>query len=177
MNGIGDVPVRIDGLSEADVAALLAERQSRYGTRDAVARQETWRLILWSIGDDRFALPLTDVAAVAPMPRITRVPGAPSPLVGVFARGGILHNLFDPAMALGATPAAEGERMVLILRHDRCLAFAIDRADGISDIDAALAVSDGLAHFIAGDGEPGYTLVSLPHLAQNLLGGAGRLEG
>lgn len=177
MSGVGDVPIRIDGLSEADVVALLAERQARYATSHAVARQETRRLILWSIGADRFALPLTDVAAVAPMPRITRVPGAPSPLVGVFARGGILHNLFDPAAVLGAAPAVDGERMVLILRHDRCLALAIDRAEGILDIDAALAVSDGLTHFVAGDGEPGYTLVSLPDLARHLLGGAGGLEG
>lgn len=173
----GDVPIRIDGLTEAQVAELLAERQARYARRDAVADRVTMQLILWSIGTARFALPLADVAAVAPMPRVTRVPGGPSSLVGVFARGGILHNLFDPASLLGATPAGEGERMVLALRHQRCLALAIDRAEGIADIDVALATHDSLSHFIAGDGEAGYTLVSLPHLARHLLGEAGRLEG
>lgn len=177
MNKAGDVPIRIEGLSEANVAALLAERRARYARTDDVARRETRRLILWSIGAERFALPLADVAAVAPMPRVTRVPGVPPPMLGIFARGGILHNLFDPAVLLGATPTGEGERMVLVLRHERCLALAVDRAEGIDDIDAALAVSDALTHFVAGDGEPGYTLVSLPRLAERLLGGADRLEG
>lgn len=177
MSKKGDVPVRIDGLDDADVAALLAERQARYATPNELAQRETQRLILWSIGAERFALPLVDVAAVAPMPRITRVPGAESPLIGIFARAGILHNLFDPAALLGGTPTGEGDRMVLISRHERCLALAIDRADGTEDIDAALAVSDTLTHFVARDGEPGYTLVSLPHLARHLLGEAGRLEG
>lgn len=173
----GDVPVRIEGLDEAQVAALLAERQARYARPDESTDRATMRLILWSIGAARFALPLADVAAVAPMPRVTRVPGAPSPLVGVFARAGILHNLFDPASLLGATPTGEGDRMVLVLRHDRCLALAIDRAEGIADIAVALATHGSLTHFIAGDGELGYTLVSLPHLARHLLGEAGRLEG
>lgn len=177
MSKTGDVAVRIEGLGETDVAVLLAERQARYGTPNDRAQRETEPLILWSIGGERFALSLADVAAVAPMPRVTRVPGAPSPLVGIFARAGILHNLFDPAALLGATPTGEGDRMVLILRHERCLALAIDRADGIEDIDAALAVSDALTHFVAGDGKPGYTLVSLRHLARLLLGEAGRLEG
>lgn len=120
MTRTGDVPVRIDGLDEAQVAALLAERQARYARRDDSTDRATTRLILWSIGAARFALPLAEVAAVAPMPRVTRVPGAPLPLVGVFARAGILHNLFDPASLLGATPTGKGDRMVIL--HESQLA-------------------------------------------------------
>lgn len=175
----GDLPVRAEFLDESAIAALLARRQADYaGARDlAVLRRSD--LLLWTLGAERYALPLADIKAVATLPIVTRVPGAPAALVGLVSRRGIVHNLFDPAAVLGAdTVADEGIARMIVLRHERpCIALRV------SDVAATLAfagdedVEAGLARLVETPEGERFTLVSTPRLIERLLARPSPKEG
>lgn len=172
----GTAPVTIEGLDAAAVAALLHARQERHGTApsDGVRPMAEW--MVFTLGGDRMALPIGAVAAAIPMPRMTRVPGAPPVLTGIFLHAGVLCNLCDAARVLDLA-ATSATTMALVLRDVHSLAIAVERIDGVERVDAGLAVPDALKHFVPREAGSGFTMISLPHLVRALLDRAGRLGG
>lgn len=166
---VGDVPVRVEDLDEAQVAARLERRQKAFDRREEAAWRETREVLIWSLGDELYGTPLADVREVAPLPRVARVPGAPAALAGIVALRGLILNLFDPAQALGAAAAGAGERMI-VLRYDRpSLALRVTGAERLVSLDLDVTTGDGITRFIAPPGEPGFALVSTPLLIEQLL--------
>ncbi len=144
----GDVPILAEALSPAEIDAELARRAALYGAAPPEGAGETRDMLVWTIGAERYATPVIDVWATMAPVRLTAVPGAPAALIGVFARYGVIHNLFDPAAALGSRAGNGAGHMILILRHERPrIAIRVDAAIGIVKVSAesagTIATDDG----------------------------------
>jgi purine-binding chemotaxis protein CheW len=174
---IGDVPVSVEDLDEAQVAERLERRQKAFDRPEEAGWRETREVLIWSLGQELYGTPLADVREVAPLPRVARVPGAPTALAGVVALRGLICNLFDPAQALGAAPAEGGERMI-VLRHERpCIALRVSAAERLISLDLDLTTDGALTRFLAPPGEQGFALVSTPLLIEQLLARRSSKEG
>ncbi len=83
--------------------ALEAERQGLKTPGTGQPSAEARRLLVFTAGGRRFAVPLTAVEAIVPMPpRLTRVPGAPTAVCGAMARrGAVFPVIRSDALACG----------------------------------------------------------------------------
>jgi purine-binding chemotaxis protein CheW len=169
----GDVRIRSDARSGAEIADVLAMRAARYGAAPATAAQAMRDVLVWTIGDVRHATPIEEVWAVKRRVRTTAVPGAPAAHIGLFARHGVIHNLFDPAAALGRDGAEPGTRAgIVILRHDAPrIAIQVDASVGIVAVPARHwdGASGDIARQIADDDGP-LTIVATEMLIERLTG-------
>ena len=176
----GDLRVRAEHLDEAHIAALLAERQALYARDERGEWRDTSELLVWSIGRESYATPLADIREIAPVPHVTRIPGAPPHLLGLIARRGVIHNLFDPAPVLGAAAAEEGatQRMLLLRWDHPCIAIRVSGADRIAALPADM--DDGgeatLTTFTP-DSDAPFARVSTRLLIEQLLARHGPREG
>jgi purine-binding chemotaxis protein CheW len=179
MTGTGDVPVRADYLDEAHIAELLAQRQAAYAEVPEDSVEARRDILIWTVGQERYGTPLADVRVVAPVPRVTRIPGAPPQLLGIVGLKGVIHNLFDAAPLVGAPiRAAAAEHRMLVLRHDApCIALRVATLEGVVALTADQEAGDALTRFVdAADGQ-GFALVSTPLLIERLLARRSMREG
>lgn len=95
---------------------------------DAVAR-----LLVFRVGNERFAVELTAVAEVIEAPALQPVPDAPPALLGVTMLRGELVAIHDLRPLLRAGPGTVGGAL-LFARDGRTIGLAID------DVDDALLV-------------------------------------
>jgi purine-binding chemotaxis protein CheW len=155
-----DIVLETDGLDPAIAARLLARRAAQIGRAPVAASAVGAAVLVWTLGAERFALPLAEVASVLPTGRVTPVPGAPAALMGLASRRGRLINVVDPAPALGQGSARAGEGHLLVLGDTQPrLALRVDRAEGVATLAGGEA-----------DNEPAETLTR-----QALLADGGRL--
>ncbi|MCJ2079933.1 chemotaxis protein CheW [Methylobacterium sp. J-090] len=185
MNRAAEI-ARRRGLREARTRALA-------GRDGAAQHQAPLRpFLVCTCGEDRYGLPLTQVAQVLAARSVTPVPGAPAALLGVIALSGRVVSLLGLARALGRTDATEpGAGHIVVLRGGAAMvALAVDRVEGV----AAVAVPDpdspasgtgllapaatglgaeavsGYAPAQAGAGDgPGFVVVDLPRLLRRYL--------
>lgn len=136
-------PIVADDMDAADVARVLLARQRALSTPADIDDHPVEALLAFDLAGVAHGLPIDRIRAVAPLPKITRVPHAPAALTGLVAWRGMVVNLFTPAAALGrdaGTPAA-----MLVLRHDAPrIALAVDALLGVVDVainDAAPALA------------------------------------
>jgi purine-binding chemotaxis protein CheW len=83
------------------------------------------RLLVFRVGDERFAVPLSDVDEVVEAQPVQRVPDSPPTVLGVASIRGALLTVYDPRPVLmvdGSVDAA----MLLFVRGGRRVALAID---------------------------------------------------
>src|SRR4051794_9361040 len=88
--------------------------------RDGVAR-----LLVFRVGDERFAISLSDIDEVMDAQPIQRVPDAPPIVLGVARVRGSLITVYDSRQLLSVPGSAEGALLVFG-RGDRRAALAID---------------------------------------------------
>ena len=119
-----------DDLDADAVAAMLATRQRAVaGIRrtDDVPRET---LLVFELGGVAHGLPIDRVRAVAPLPKVTRLPHAPGALSGLVAWRGTVVNLFALAGLLDRETA--GATAMIVLRHDAPrIALAVDAVSGV----------------------------------------------
>ena len=86
--------------------------------------------ILLRLGSSRYAVAMADVAEVASVPQVTRVPGAPAWLAGVANWRGRMLPVLDLRALLGAdaVPLASSARLV-VLASDDDVAGVVAEAD------------------------------------------------
>jgi chemotaxis signal transduction protein len=167
---VGDLPVRAEYLDDAAIARVLARRQGFFSLPHAQAGGEMRTLLLWSIGAEQYASPIEDVREVALLPRITPVPAAPAALIGVVSWRGLVHNLFDPAAALGAPGDAAGATRMIVLRHDHPrMALRVSSVSGIAQVPADRDEPGALARLLATAEGVRFALVSTPLLIERIL--------
>lgn len=131
-----DVVLDTDGLDPTRAARVLARRAAQLGT-DRSPVMAGLSVMVWALGEERFAVPLLDIAAVIAAGRTTPVPGAPPALIGLASRRGRLVNVVDPAPALGLAKRRSEEGHWLLLRGTSPkLALRVDRAEGVMTLAA-----------------------------------------
>ena len=90
-----------------------------------MSRDGAARLLVFRVGGERFAVPLSDVDEVIDAQPIQRVPDSPSTVLGVVSVRGVLITVYDPRPLLmvdGSVDAA----MLLFVKGGRRVALAID---------------------------------------------------
>ncbi|MFV0624591.1 chemotaxis protein CheW [Sphingomonas sp. ac-8] len=167
----GDVRVAAPFLDAEAVAAILAERQRALAPLEAADRRARTPVLSWTLGDELYATPLTDLAEVATIPRVTAVPGAPAALLGLIAWRGAVLNLFDPARALRIASPAEAGRVMLVLRHPAPrVALQVSAVTGAATIvDSGTAGGDATTRFVEADDGQRLAVVDTALLIQRLL--------
>lgn len=94
--------------------------------------------LIFSCGASLFAVPADTASEILTLPELTRVPGAPPHLVGVFAHRGELLPLFDLARLTGLPVEGALKRAVLLRLSKGPVALTASRVLGISPIEGAL---------------------------------------
>jgi purine-binding chemotaxis protein CheW len=100
---------------------------------DLVAPAAAAEAVLLRLGSSRYAVPMADVAEVASVPAVTRVPGAPGWLLGVANWRGRMLPVLDLRPLLGATvvPLASSARAVVVGRDDLAVGLVAEAVPGV----------------------------------------------
>jgi purine-binding chemotaxis protein CheW len=103
------------------------------------------RHVVFRLGRDRYALPLSAIREVVVAPvRYTRVPRAPAPVRGVVNLRGRVVPVIDLAMLLEVARAGERqERIILLELGRRELGLLITEIDGVEAIEKLASPSRG----------------------------------
>jgi chemotaxis signal transduction protein len=93
--------------------------------------------VLLRLGSSRYAVAMADVAEVAPVPGVTRVPGSPPWLSGVANWRGRMLPVLDlrPLLATPTVPLASSARLVVLARDDVVVGLVVEAVPGVHDGD------------------------------------------
>lgn len=142
--------IRADGLDADAIAAILAARQRAVGGVRHIEERAIETLLVFELGGIAHGLPIDCVRAVAPLPKVTRLPNAPAALGGLVAWRGTVVNLFAIAQLLDRDAAAA--TAMIVLRHDAPrIALAVDAVSGVVAVERQPATSALATHVIDGD--------------------------
>lgn len=88
-------------------------------------------LVVFRIGDDRYAIDAAEVLEVVQLSRITALPGVPAFYRGLIIHRGVIFSLVDIRSLVDETDveATSPEHAILILREERAIAIAADSAE------------------------------------------------
>jgi len=128
-----------DALVDPALAARL--RAVAFGEADADTRGEaaTEALLLFSIDEEAYGLPLSAVIEVARLPeRLTALPRAPDFVRGIMHLRGRALPVVDQAARFGAV--ASGQRLIVARAGDLEAAFLVDRIQGVARVPRASLV-------------------------------------
>ena len=94
--------------------------------------------LVFACGDSLYAVPAERAAEVVSLPALTRVPGAPAHLLGVFAHRGEVIPVIDIGLLLGTRGEATTRRAVLVRVPRGSLALTAGRVAGVSVLTGEL---------------------------------------
>ncbi|KQX23267.1 MULTISPECIES: chemotaxis protein CheW [unclassified Sphingomonas] len=125
---------------DALVDPSLGARLRAVGTEEIRAEQRTEAateaLLLFTIGDAAYGLPLAAISEVARLPEtLTALPRAPAFIRGVMHLRGRALAVVDQAARFGAT--ATGQRLIVAAAGDLEAAFLVDRIRGVVRVPRA----------------------------------------
>ena len=101
-----------------------------------MSEQKQSHLVFCS-GQSWYAVPAERAAEVVSLPELTRVPGAPPHLLGVFAHRGEVIPVVDLGLLTGGK--AEAAKRAVLLRLPRgCLALTASKVAGVSAVAGKL---------------------------------------
>jgi purine-binding chemotaxis protein CheW len=121
-------PLDEKGLAQdtASEEALLRRRAARLAQpREAEERQQL-ELLVFRLGLERFAVPVSELRHVVTIERVTRVPGASRDLLGLIHVRGELVPLVDTGRLLRSPLESPAPRQALLCRTGGKLALAVD---------------------------------------------------
>jgi purine-binding chemotaxis protein CheW len=97
--------------------------------------------VVLRLGGSRYAVDMSDVAEVAALPRVTRVPRTPAWLLGVANWRGRLLPVLDlrPLFATPTVPLPSSARLVVVSRNDLLVGVVAEAVPGVHDADLAAA--------------------------------------
>jgi purine-binding chemotaxis protein CheW len=118
-------------------AVQLAQRK----TDDALSK--TFPVLAFHLGQERYAIEVSELSEVFSYGNCTPVPGAPDGLLGVINLRGEIRAVADLARILGlqkAEPATAGY-VLMLRRQDGVLGVKVDRIEQVLEIDPAVLSS------------------------------------
>jgi purine-binding chemotaxis protein CheW len=127
---------------------LMAESNASEAAKAAESLPDPADLVVFRIGEERYALDATEVLEVVQLARITALPGVPAFYRGLITHRGIVFPLVDirPLIAGTAAVTSSPEQAILFLSDERAIACAADEAESF----VRIATSDIV---IPNDGE------------------------
>lgn len=100
------------------------------------------RHVLFSLGDERFAVPLSAVREVVPAPpSYTRVPRTSEVVKGVMNLRGRVVTVLDTAHALGVGSLQAGSQVLLLDQHQASVGLLVSQVDGIAPLSGTSPVA------------------------------------
>lgn len=91
--------------------------------------------LVFTCGASRYAVPADTAAEVVTLPPLTRVPGAPVHLLGVFAHRGELLPVVDLSRLAGRPADERCKRAVLVRGTGGAVALTATKVQGISQLE------------------------------------------
>jgi purine-binding chemotaxis protein CheW len=91
--------------------------------------------LVFTVGNSLYAVPADTASEVVTVPSLTRVPGAPAHLLGVFAHRGEGLPLVDLARLLGAPLEGAFRRAVLLRTPKGAVALTATKVLGVSTLE------------------------------------------
>jgi chemotaxis signal transduction protein len=109
---------------------------SHVAADDAVAGRAAGGILI-RLGSSRYAVAMADVAEVAAVPGVTRVPGSPPWLSGVANWRGRMLPILDlrPLLATPTVPLASSARLLVLARDDVVVGLVVEAVPGVHDGD------------------------------------------
>jgi purine-binding chemotaxis protein CheW len=92
-------------------------------------------VLLFSLADEKFCIPLTFVEAIEHTARITPVPKAKKYIVGLVNIRGNIIPVVDMAVHLGLNKMTALNKFILIKNKKHLIAFIADDVDDVINID------------------------------------------
>ncbi|HET6680778.1 MAG TPA: chemotaxis protein CheW [Gemmatimonadaceae bacterium] len=96
-------------------------------------------LLVFRVGQERFALELATVEEAVETPVLRTVPDAPAGMVGVFPLRGRLVPTFAPERSLGVNRGSEAPNVLVIRTGAGRFALAVDDVDDVFDANLSTA--------------------------------------
>ena len=90
-----------------------------------MSRDDAARRLVFRVGKERFAVPLSDVDEVVDAQPIQRVPDSSATVLGVATVRGVLTTVFDPRPVLSVDGSVDAA-LLLFVRSGKRVAVAID---------------------------------------------------
>ena len=134
--------VRLDAIDQevGDFEALLHARSDAIAAAHATPRPAgVSDLVVFAIGDDRYAVDAVEVAEVIDVPPLTALPGVPALYRGLLSHRGIAFPLLDIRSLVGRTPAAHDAfpHALLFVSDAQTLAVGAAEIEGMLRVDDA----------------------------------------
>ena len=109
---------------------------SRVAADESVAARAAGGVLI-RLGSSRYAVAMADVAEVASVPGVTRVPGSPPWLSGVANWRGRMLPVLDlrPLLATPSVPLASSARLVVLARDEVVVGLVVEAVPGVHDGD------------------------------------------
>lgn len=104
-----------------------------------VIAAETINVLLCTLADEHYALPMADVREVIRWRAPTLIPGTPNTILGVIHHRGAVLPLLDirPLLGLGAAPTTRSTRLAVVERDGIQAGVLCDGVTDIIDLDGA----------------------------------------
>ena len=99
--------------------------------------------LVFASGAGLFAVPADRASEVVNVPKLTRVPGAPAHVIGVFAHRGEVLPVVDLSLLLGSAPTANPKRVVVFRVAKGAVAVAALKVAGVTEVDGSQAPLGG----------------------------------
>lgn len=109
------------------IKEVLKKQQAR---DEEKAPAETECMVVgFMVGEEEFAVPILSIKEIIKPIEFTRVPGAPSYVMGVFNLRGTVIPLINLRMKFGLTPERQNEntRYIVMNENDQIAGFVVDR--------------------------------------------------
>jgi purine-binding chemotaxis protein CheW len=94
------------------------------------------QIMIFLLGKERFALPLSNVVEVIAGAAICPAPGAPAAVAGVIQVRGEIRPVFHLAQLLGAVSTAPVHTVVLVRHGNREVGLGVNRVEDIRSVGA-----------------------------------------
>ncbi len=119
---------------------------------------ETTNLLLCTLANEQFALPMTEVREVVRWRVPTAIPGTPQPILGVIHHRGMVLPVLDPRLLLGIaqSPPTRSTRLLVVEQSGIHAGLVVDAVVDIVDVETSViepapaSISAAHAQFLGG---------------------------
>ncbi len=94
--------------------------------------------LVFACGGSLYAVPSETAAEVVNLPSLTKVPGAPPHLLGVFAHRGEVLPVIDLAMLVGVKSEVAAKRAVLVRVAKGVMVLTATRVNGVTTLTGSV---------------------------------------